>query len=439
MKAHPKYEFGYEVTDHHTGDSHYQKESRDGDKVVGEYALKEPGGNVRTVKYVADKHGFHPVVHNSHGRAGDCESGGLDLGRLDIRNLVAIECWRVSSVPLPNVDSFVGTQRVFGESLVPCLQKLSACVLTRSPRKSAGRQNVELCLINQTMKRILKNDLHYRPYKIQVFKERPPKARDGLKEQIQQEFNNIPLEILRDVMALQSLVSSPNVNDPNGWWCCRKVSRFGTQGRSPHKVERSGGVRGHSPSATQGCTLGVPSPFYTHRPDAAELHGPSRLESCKVSHRAPRPVQTATKKISKENKEKKITGALPGPELATADPVQVKLFTSFWVAGGILEYSGRPGRAGFHQPKPYSHYAHSPPYERIYRLMTERGLRGGVAIHTSWSVGHARWLHLFSVRASAVRTDPVHAKKASVSMKREKTTPSHKIIPHSPSQEKKLE
>nr|CAD7198107.1 unnamed protein product [Timema douglasi] len=64
--AHPKYEFGYEVTDHHTGDSHYQKESRDGDKVVGEYALKEPGGNVRTVKYVADKHGFHPVVHNSH-------------------------------------------------------------------------------------------------------------------------------------------------------------------------------------------------------------------------------------------------------------------------------------------------------------------------------------------------------------------------------------
>nr|CAD7603172.1 unnamed protein product [Timema genevievae] len=65
-EAHPKYEFGYEVTDHHTGDSHYQKESRDGDKVVGEYALKEPGGNVRTVKYVADKHGFHPVVHNSH-------------------------------------------------------------------------------------------------------------------------------------------------------------------------------------------------------------------------------------------------------------------------------------------------------------------------------------------------------------------------------------
>nr|CAD7269029.1 unnamed protein product [Timema shepardi] len=66
-QAHPKYEFGYEVTDHHTGDSHYQKESRDGGKVVGEYALKEPGGNVRTVKYVAEKHGFHPVVHNNHG------------------------------------------------------------------------------------------------------------------------------------------------------------------------------------------------------------------------------------------------------------------------------------------------------------------------------------------------------------------------------------
>nr|CAD7431331.1 unnamed protein product [Timema monikensis] len=74
--AHPKYEFGYEVTDHHTGDLHYQKESRDGDKVVGEYALKEPGGNVRTVKYVADKHGFHPVVHNSHGN----DHSGADHG-----------------------------------------------------------------------------------------------------------------------------------------------------------------------------------------------------------------------------------------------------------------------------------------------------------------------------------------------------------------------
>nr|CAD7268306.1 unnamed protein product [Timema shepardi] len=76
MGAHPKYEFGYEVTDHHTGDSHYQKESRDGDKVVGEYALKEPGGNVRTVKYVADQHGFHPVVHNSHGN----DHSGADHG-----------------------------------------------------------------------------------------------------------------------------------------------------------------------------------------------------------------------------------------------------------------------------------------------------------------------------------------------------------------------
>nr|CAD7456581.1 unnamed protein product [Timema tahoe] len=76
VTAHPKYEFGYEVTDHHTGDSHYQKESRDGDKVVGEYALKEPGGNVRTVKYVADKHGFHPVVHNSHGN----DHSGADHG-----------------------------------------------------------------------------------------------------------------------------------------------------------------------------------------------------------------------------------------------------------------------------------------------------------------------------------------------------------------------
>ena len=37
-----------------------------GKKVVGEYTLKEPNGNIRTVKYVADKDGFHAEVFNSH-------------------------------------------------------------------------------------------------------------------------------------------------------------------------------------------------------------------------------------------------------------------------------------------------------------------------------------------------------------------------------------
>ncbi|GLG97612.1 Cuticle protein 21 [Gryllus bimaculatus] len=73
-EAHPKYEFAYGVVDHKTGDKHGQKESRDGDKVVGEYTVKEPGGNVRTVKYYADKKGgFHAHVHNS---GGNDHSGG---------------------------------------------------------------------------------------------------------------------------------------------------------------------------------------------------------------------------------------------------------------------------------------------------------------------------------------------------------------------------
>ncbi|KAJ9591088.1 hypothetical protein L9F63_002369, partial [Diploptera punctata] len=67
LKAHPKYEFAYGVTDHKTGDNHSQKESRDGDVVVGEYSLHEPGGNVRVVKYHADKDGFHAHVINSNG------------------------------------------------------------------------------------------------------------------------------------------------------------------------------------------------------------------------------------------------------------------------------------------------------------------------------------------------------------------------------------
>ncbi|XP_046748923.1 histidine-rich glycoprotein-like [Diprion similis] len=63
--AQPKYEFSYGVEDHHTGDIHGQKESRDGKTVKGEYSIHEPGGNIRTVKYHADKDGFHAVVHNS--------------------------------------------------------------------------------------------------------------------------------------------------------------------------------------------------------------------------------------------------------------------------------------------------------------------------------------------------------------------------------------
>ncbi|XP_043288059.1 histidine-rich glycoprotein-like [Venturia canescens] len=63
--AHPKYKFSYGVEDHHTGDFHGQKETRDGSSVTGEYSVMEPGGNLRIVTYRADKDGFHAVVHNS--------------------------------------------------------------------------------------------------------------------------------------------------------------------------------------------------------------------------------------------------------------------------------------------------------------------------------------------------------------------------------------
>ncbi|XP_076237890.1 uncharacterized protein LOC143181394 [Calliopsis andreniformis] len=63
--AHPKYEFSYGVEDHHTGDFHEQRETRDGTSVTGQYSVREPGGSVRVVKYRADKDGFHAVVHTS--------------------------------------------------------------------------------------------------------------------------------------------------------------------------------------------------------------------------------------------------------------------------------------------------------------------------------------------------------------------------------------
>lgn len=76
--AHPKYEFAYGVEDHHTKDFHGHKEHRDGKNVAGEYSLHEPGGNVRTVKYHADKGGFHATVHNSNGN--DHSGGGHGHG-----------------------------------------------------------------------------------------------------------------------------------------------------------------------------------------------------------------------------------------------------------------------------------------------------------------------------------------------------------------------
>ncbi|XP_076173382.1 uncharacterized protein LOC143149698 [Ptiloglossa arizonensis] len=73
--AHPKYEFSYGVEDRHTGDYHNQKETRDGNSVSGEYSVKEPGGNVRVVRYRADKDGFHAVVHTS----GENDRTNLDV------------------------------------------------------------------------------------------------------------------------------------------------------------------------------------------------------------------------------------------------------------------------------------------------------------------------------------------------------------------------
>jgi hypothetical protein len=59
-----EYEFGYVVHDEHTGDIKHQKESRDGDKVEGEYSFIEPDGYRRTVRYSADKHtGFTARVY----------------------------------------------------------------------------------------------------------------------------------------------------------------------------------------------------------------------------------------------------------------------------------------------------------------------------------------------------------------------------------------
>ncbi|KAJ8949489.1 hypothetical protein NQ314_008180 [Rhamnusium bicolor] len=58
------YDFGYAVSDPHTGDNKSQQESRRGDVVHGSYSLLDSDGTKRTVEYSSDPHnGFNAVVH----------------------------------------------------------------------------------------------------------------------------------------------------------------------------------------------------------------------------------------------------------------------------------------------------------------------------------------------------------------------------------------
>ncbi|KAJ8962754.1 hypothetical protein NQ318_001152 [Aromia moschata] len=62
--APPNYQFGYSVSDAHTGDVKSQEETRQGDAVKGSYSLIEADGSRRIVEYTADDHsGFNAVVH----------------------------------------------------------------------------------------------------------------------------------------------------------------------------------------------------------------------------------------------------------------------------------------------------------------------------------------------------------------------------------------
>jgi len=63
---HPRYDFGYSVSDQITGDHKSQYEARDGDVVQGQYSLVEPDGHVRTVQYTSDRvNGFNAQVSNT--------------------------------------------------------------------------------------------------------------------------------------------------------------------------------------------------------------------------------------------------------------------------------------------------------------------------------------------------------------------------------------
>ncbi|CAH0551430.1 unnamed protein product [Brassicogethes aeneus] len=64
VEAPAQYDFGYSVSDPHTGDIKEQHESRNGDVVQGSYSLVEADGTRRIVEYTADAlQGFNAIVH----------------------------------------------------------------------------------------------------------------------------------------------------------------------------------------------------------------------------------------------------------------------------------------------------------------------------------------------------------------------------------------
>ncbi|XP_021189006.3 uncharacterized protein LOC110375277 [Helicoverpa armigera] len=70
--TYPKYEFEYSVSDKKTGDHKHHHETRDGDRVRGEYSLVESDGSLRKVQYQADDHnGFNAVVSKTVNKHGD--------------------------------------------------------------------------------------------------------------------------------------------------------------------------------------------------------------------------------------------------------------------------------------------------------------------------------------------------------------------------------
>ncbi|XP_058797080.1 cuticle protein 21-like [Phymastichus coffea] len=99
--AHPKYQFSYGVEDHHTGDFHSQKETRDGHSVSGEYSIAEPGGGLRVVSYHADKDGFHAVVHTS----GKNEHHGFPQGHLAIAATATEQQQLLQEYPAASYDN----------------------------------------------------------------------------------------------------------------------------------------------------------------------------------------------------------------------------------------------------------------------------------------------------------------------------------------------
>lgn len=129
--------------------------------------------------------------------------------------------------------------------------------LTRSPRKSARRHSLELGLSNRTLRRILKNDLKFHPYKMQIVQHLKPQDYNNRVRFCEQMLNVIE----QDEDRIHNLWMSDEAHFHLSGFVNKQNFRYWSESNPKNLHEKPL----HSPKVTVWCamsSLGIIGPFF---------------------------------------------------------------------------------------------------------------------------------------------------------------------------------